>query len=903
MGSSNVVQAILSLLDRLKATGRNPLGAIGHMASNMASWAAERDQRPLPALLHESIKNSDSQPPDWFTQLNDGEKADALLNTFRLLTLARSGQNYSSFLSDNSIRQVMHTAAFARLKPGSGDLTILDPAAGSGALLLDAAREAAKLGYRPVLRGVEISRDAAVLATAVLFIAGFDADIHVANTLTHDPFPSLAVDLTLSHPPFGQHWGKEATAVRDAHKAGRFAVGLPGTSDTSWLFAGHQVEKLADGGRAVILLTRQALTSGDSDAVRQQVLTSDLLESVIALPSRISPDTNTPLAALVLASAKVPALRSKVQIIDVRTASRQAEPDSGESPRGIRAQSLAALRDALQGARNGPMSRVVPTEFFIQEHRTISTGPHLSWTMDVGRHSAEKEVRKRYGPLPINVGEPKRISCRIEFDRLFDPAASATTDWFDRTKWPATRLSALLLNAPTTVSSADPVGEPADVVSLAVTPLPDAVAGVITAEAAGKTRYLRIEVDTSYILPDYLVSWLNSPHGRDARVRANAAASSGAVINAIRSQPRALLRFCDELVVPLPPLPVQRALATAEARLSAVSELVDAVRRDVWDNPTRIGEVKQRFDPLFDRSLAGWAADLPYPVASALWTFETQRLNRHAAHEQLMLVWEAYAAFFATVLLSALAQDPHLLSEELPALRESLSRGRLSFELSTLGTWSHVVQRLSSQFRKRLRSADSAERQGAVDLFGGASAAALEQLLSAEVVKLVADANSKRNMWKGHPGTINEAELNEHIDYLTQKLKALREITGSAWAELLFVRAAGAYRKKGVVKQHAELVTGVSVPFRPIELTVGEMMEQDALYLCVDNTARPLPLLPLVQVRRQSGSAQDTCFFYSKQESGKTRMISYHLGAASEMAEKLPEVDEVIRMLAGIEGE
>ncbi|MEU1763099.1 N-6 DNA methylase [Micromonospora sp. NPDC005652] len=875
--------------------------AVAEMASAMAGWTAQRDQRPLPGLLRGQIGNHGQPTQGWIGRFDDSQTVDGLLNTLRLLAVTRRGLRCNSFLSDESIRQVMHTAAFARLKPGSGDLTILDPAAGSGSLLLDAAREATKLGYRPILRGVEIDRDAATLAAAILFIEGFDAEIEVADTLTHDPFSSLTADLALSHLPLVRPWRDREAAVREAHEAGRYTLGLPGTSDASWLFAAYQMEKLVRDGRAVILMAKQALSSGDSDAVRQAILTSDLLESVIALPSRIPPDTSTPLVALVLTNAKVSALRGKVQIVDLRTSPRQAEADPTDSPRGIRAQSVAALREALQGARNGPISRVVPTEFFFQEQRTIRSGSQLSWTVDVGRQATEKEVRKRYGPVAVEMSAAGRVSCRLEFDRLFDPAASATTGWLDRTRWPATRLSALLVSAPSAVSSADPAGVPPDVVSVPVTPVPDVVAGVITSEAAGRTRYLWIEVDTVHVLPGYLVSWLNSPHGRDARVRANAAASSGTVISAIRTQPRALLRFCDELVVPLPPLSVQSALATAEARLSAVSELVESVRRDVWNNPARIGEVKQRFDPLFDRSLASWATDLPYPVASALWTLETQRSNPHAAHDQLMLVWEAYAAFFATVLLSALAQDSLLLDEELPQLRESLARGRLSFELSTLGTWSQVVQRLSSQFRRRLRSADSAERQGVLDLFGGASAAALEQLLSAEVAKLVADANSKRNLWKGHTGTINEAELNEHIDYLTAQLHTLREITGSAWAELLCVRAAAAYRKKGVVKQHAELVAGVSVPFRTVELTVGEIMEQDALYLCVNNAARPLPLLPLVQLRRRSDSAQDTCYFYSKQESAKTRMISYHLGATSEIGEEMPEVDEVIQMLTGTE--
>ena len=88
---------------------------------------------------------------------------------------------------------------------------------------------------------------------------------------------------------------------------------------------------------------------------------------------------------------------------------------------------------------------------------------------------------------------------------------------------------------------------------------------------------------------------------------------------------------------------------------------------------------------------------------------------------------------------------------------------------------------------------------------------------------------------------------------------------------------------------------GVNVPFRSVELTVGEIMEEQALYLCADGAARPLPLL-----RQGMESAQDTCYVFSKIVDGKARMVSYHRGSTSSIEEELPEVLEVVAMLAGM---
>ena len=78
-------------------------------------------------------------------------------------------------------------------------------------------------------------------------------------------------------------------------------------------------------------------------------------------------------------------------------------------------------------------------------------------------------------------------------------------------------------------------------------------------------------------------------------------------------------------------------MATADAKLHAVNRMVDYARSDLWSNPRQAMHVVDRFDSIIERGLAAWTADLPYPIASALWTLETTRTNVHVSHRQVFL--------------------------------------------------------------------------------------------------------------------------------------------------------------------------------------------------------------------------------------------------------------------------
>ena len=527
-----------------------------------------------------------------------------------------------------------------------------------------------------------------------------------------------------------------------------------------------------------------------------------------------------------------------------------------------------------QGGTQGPQ-RVLdeqPPEWDVYVPGTRETGASL-----VGR----------YGPIKVSWNAAGKLHCPLEIDSLFDETLQRVSRWSDQEHWPTTRLSALLVEPPIKLGEAD---EPSDeTVLLPTSTHSDASTGRGVTASEGR-RVLQLQLSPDLVSLDFLAGWLNSALGRDCRRRAHDLASSGVVIAAVRSDQPSLMRYLDELVVPLPPMPVQERVAAADGRLAAVSQIVDGSRRTLWDAPIHASQVVRRFDPLFDETFETWAGELPFPVASALWTLGSKRFDVHAAHKQMFLVWEAYAAFTAIVLLSALSQDPVLWETEVPQLRNAFSKAHLSMERATLGSWSVVVQRLCSYFRTMLQSEDADERARVLQIFGSPSHDTLARLLDTSVVQLVSDANAKRNLWDGHTGSVAEKELQEHLAYLNNRLEELRDRIGTAWLELRCVRAGDGYRSQGSVVQKVELAVGPNTPFRQTEIRVGDLMEKGELYVTTDGAAKPLPLRHLLILRPSPDGARYACYFYNRLDGPDVRLVSYHSADQSELTEHLEDV-------------
>src|SRR5690606_30358166 len=98
------------------------------------------------------------------------------------------------------------------------------------------------------------------------------------------------------------------------------------------------------------------------------------------------------------------------------------------------------------------------------------------------------------------------------------------------------------------------------------------------AETNASGRALAIQLDDNSVHPPVLAAWLNSEQGVASRSRAIEKGSSGYHVRALRSDANSLMRWADELIVPVPDLGVQFDLASADERLSSFQADLDTQR-------------------------------------------------------------------------------------------------------------------------------------------------------------------------------------------------------------------------------------------------------------------------------------------------------------------------------------
>lgn len=219
---------------------------------------------------------------------------------------ATSGKQGGEFFTPVAISRLI-----ARLmRPESGE-SVCDPCCGSGSLLLTCGRFAQKGPDRPGcnLYGQEKNGSTWALAKINMVLHGVeDAQLAWGDTLRD---PRLIVDgrlqrfdVVVSSPPFNlKDWGHES-AGRDAY--GRYRRGIPPRAAGDYAFISHMVETLnPDNGRmAVVVALGVLFRSGAEQEIREQLLRENLVDAVIALPTKMLAHTGIPVALLVLRKKK-----------------------------------------------------------------------------------------------------------------------------------------------------------------------------------------------------------------------------------------------------------------------------------------------------------------------------------------------------------------------------------------------------------------------------------------------------------------------------------------------------------------------------------------------------------------------------------------------------------------------
>ncbi|MFF0468294.1 N-6 DNA methylase [Micromonospora zamorensis] len=177
---------------------------------------------------------------------------------------------------------------------GVGGGSVLDPAAGSGAILRAAVRAGSTSVY-----GQELDPDLAKLASLWLALHDVSGEVSTGDSLRTDAFAGRTVDAVVCHPPFGAtNWGDEELG----HDP-RWIVGTTPRTEPELAWAQHALAHLRVGGHAVLLMPPTVASRRAGKRIRGELLRRGHLRAVIALPPGVAAPHGVPLHLWVLRRA------------------------------------------------------------------------------------------------------------------------------------------------------------------------------------------------------------------------------------------------------------------------------------------------------------------------------------------------------------------------------------------------------------------------------------------------------------------------------------------------------------------------------------------------------------------------------------------------------------------------
>lgn len=229
-----------------------------------------------------------------------------------------SGHTAQEFYTNRTVVHLMTEM----LKPQSGE-SIYDPTCGSAGMLISAIaylKAQAKEWRNVKIYGQEINALTSAIARMNLFLHGVK-DFYIVNddTLMNPAFIEnnrlMTFDIVVANPPYSiNQWNREAFA---ADKYGRNFLGTPPQGRADYAFFQHILKSLDQKtGRCAILFPHGVLFRNEENALREKLITSDLVDCVIGLGANLF--YNSPMEACIVICRmnKHPERRGQILLIN-----------------------------------------------------------------------------------------------------------------------------------------------------------------------------------------------------------------------------------------------------------------------------------------------------------------------------------------------------------------------------------------------------------------------------------------------------------------------------------------------------------------------------------------------------------------------------------------------------------
>ena len=245
---------------------------------------------------------------------------------FMMKFAQESGKSKGQFYTPAEVSRII--ARLIGIRNITRKVTIYDPAAGSGSLLIRAADEAPVNEYGISLAeiyGQEIDISTAGLAKMnfILHQRG-TAEIEKGNTLSEpkflDSFGQLTrFDFIVMNPPFSyKSWADGINLDDDTfHRFEGFGVPPAKNGDFAWLL--HVIKSLKPNGKAGIVLPHGVLFRGNAEeTIRINLLKTKYIKGIISLPPNLFYGTGIPACLMFIDKENAPE-RQNIFFIDAST--------------------------------------------------------------------------------------------------------------------------------------------------------------------------------------------------------------------------------------------------------------------------------------------------------------------------------------------------------------------------------------------------------------------------------------------------------------------------------------------------------------------------------------------------------------------------------------------------------
>ncbi|NEW29389.1 N-6 DNA methylase [Nocardia cyriacigeorgica] len=348
------------------------------------------------------------------------------------------------YLTPDGVGDLM--AELARPSAGESIDRVLDPACGSGSLLVAASRAGAHACFGQDILPVQAQRAAILLSVNA---PGAESAVRTGDSLTGDAFPGVEVDAVLCNPPYQQRdWGADELALDP-----RWKYGVPPRGESELAWVQHALAHLRPGGTGVLLLPPAVASRPTGRRIRGELLRQGALRAVIGLPAGAAPPRQLGLQLWVL---RGPDGSGADDVLFIDVSGRDAAVGHPSAWRDLSDTTLEAWRafdrGDIKSAAAADVAAVVRVMDVLDEDVDLTPGRYVRAAVDAGRtvDAVETTVLELSGEIS---------ALRGAFDELPELSAAEEKPWRTATVADLDKGGALRVLAYRSREDAEPVAE------------------------------------------------------------------------------------------------------------------------------------------------------------------------------------------------------------------------------------------------------------------------------------------------------------------------------------------------------------------------------------------------------------------------------------------------------------